>query len=98
MENLNLETFARHLNSKFLIKLEQAGIVIEVELIEALDNGSAPGQERFSITFRGPLDAPLPQAMYRFEHAELEAFDLFIVPIKQDQDGRYYEAVFARMT
>jgi hypothetical protein len=98
VESLNLETFARHLNSKFLIKIEQVDAVVEVELVEAEDNGSAPGQERFSITFRGPLNARLPQAMYRFEHAELGAFDLFIVPIKQDQDGLYYEAVFARMT
>lgn len=103
LETFNLETFAQHLNSKFLIKPEQAADAaaaagaVEVELIEAQAAGSIPGQEQFSITFRGPLDAPLRQAMHRFEHAELGAFDLFIVPIKRDQDGMYYEAVFARM-
>ncbi|HYY58877.1 MAG TPA: hypothetical protein VE842_16215 [Pyrinomonadaceae bacterium] len=98
LETFKLETFAQHLNSKFLIKPEQAdAAAVEVELIEAQAARSIPGQEQFSITFRGPLDAPLRQAMHRFEHAELGAFDLFIVPIKREQDGMYYEAVFARM-
>ena len=104
LETLKLETFAQHLKSKFMVKTDQVGAAaavaaaaVEVELIEAQAAGSTPGQEQFSITFRGPLNAPLRQGMHRFEHAEMGEFDLFIVPIKRDQEGMYYEAAFARM-
>jgi hypothetical protein len=95
LENMKLENFSPHLNSKFRIKLEPEGTV-EVELVEAHDLGSTPRQEQFSLVFRGPQEQRLEQAIYRFEHEEIGAFDLFIVPIKQGQDGFYYEAVFNR--
>ena len=94
-ENMKLENFSPHLNSKFLIKLEPEG-TLEVELVEAQDLGSTPRQEQFSIVFRGPQEQRLEQAIYRFEHEEIGAFDMFIVPIRKGQDGFYYEAVFNR--
>jgi len=93
VEIFKLETFVRHLNSRFLIKRDQSDHV-EVELIEAEDLKSTPRLEQFSIIFRGPLDPPLPQATYEFEHAEMGDMHLFIVPIRRDQDGMYYEAIF----
>jgi hypothetical protein len=35
-------------------------------------------------------DPPLPQRIYRVEHAELGAIEIFLVPIAADR----YEAVF----
>jgi hypothetical protein len=95
MENLTLENFSQHLNSKFSINVEGAD-AIGLELVEAEDLGSTPGHEQFSIVFRGPLDRPLPQALYSFEHDGLKKFELFIVPIRKDQNGIYYEAIFNR--
>jgi hypothetical protein len=37
---------------------------------------------------------PLPQRIYRIEHATLGAFDLFLVPIGPDAQGLRYQAVF----
>jgi hypothetical protein len=96
VELLNLATFNQQLNSKFTIKPAGANAV-EVELIEAEDTGSNAMHEQFSITFRGPLGAPLPQGLYPFEHADMGTFELFIVPIKRDQHGMYYEAIFSRV-
>jgi hypothetical protein len=48
----------------------------------------------FALTFRGPLDRPIDQGTYALAHAELGGFEIFIVPIAEDDDGRLYEAVF----
>lgn len=97
MENLKLENFSPHLNSKFLVKREPEGVeAVELELVEAVDLGSTPRQEQFSILFQGPGSQQLEQAIYRFEHQEMGAFDIFIVPVKRVQDVIQYEAVFNR--
>ncbi|HEX8144745.1 MAG TPA: hypothetical protein VF553_19405 [Pyrinomonadaceae bacterium] len=95
LETFTLDTFTQRLNSKFTIKPEHAN-PFEAELIRAQDVGTSPRQIQFSIVFRGPLDTFLPQAMYEFEHEELGSFALFIVPISQDEEGFYYEAIFNR--
>ena len=59
--------------------------------------GSVPRggkREPFSIVFRGPHDSPIGQGTYKIGHDKMGAFDLFLVPIAPDKDGRYYEAVF----
>ena len=51
-------------------------------------------------SYRSPdmrFGAFLPQAIHRFNHDQLGAFELFIVPIRRDDPGFYYEAVFNRM-
>jgi hypothetical protein len=95
LENLHLETFSEHLNSKFSVKREAAD-AIELQLIETRSVGSAPGYEQFSLLFRGPLDPLLEQAIYSFEHGELGAFEMFIVPVRRDQEGFQYQAIINR--
>ena len=51
---------------------------VSVELVEGSQARTTPGYESFSIVFRGPLGA----------------FELFIAPIRRDDHGIYYEAVF----
>lgn len=95
LETFTLETFTQCLNSIFKVSTESG--TVDLELIEGGDYGSTPGHVQFSITFRGPREKPLSQRMYPMEHAELGSFDLFIVPIRHDKDGIYYEAVFNRV-
>jgi hypothetical protein len=92
-----LPLFTEHLGTKFQAYADDSAAV-ELEMTGATDTGSGPGQEQFSIVFRGPLDALLTQRTYRMEHPRMGTFDLFLVPIKREQDGFYYEACFARMT
>ena len=96
LEELRYDTFAEHLNSQFRIHNGVANPV-SVELVEANQAGSPPDYEAFSIIFRGPSDTFLPQGMYRVDHDEIGTFELFIVPIRQDKDGFYYEACFNRL-
>ena len=52
------------------------------------------GMERFSAFFRGPGDRYLRQKVYSFEHEQMGAFEIFLVPVSQDQNDYRYEAVF----
>ena len=90
-----VETFRPHIGERFRVTLE-SGQELDLELVE-VTAGSAGGaglRPPFSILFTGQLDPLLPQKTYSFQHEELGSFDLFIVPIGQDEAGTQYEAVF----
>jgi hypothetical protein len=91
----NHEAFSKHLNTNFRISIgEQNALEAQLSTVGELQVSSH--QERFGIVFRGPKEPVLPQGTYDFEHDELGAFILFIVPIRQDDGGTFYEAVFNR--
>ena len=92
---LSRDSFARCLNDAFEVTRPGVGPVA-LELIEAGGPRASGSDDTFSIVFRGPSDAFLPQATYRFGHDAFGAFDLFIVPVGRDQAGYRYEAVFNR--
>ena len=96
LEKLTREIFAENLNTRFRM-FPQGGPVVEVELIEVKPGRSTPRQEQFAILFRAPQDAPAQQGMFRLEHDKVGAIDLFLVPVRRDEQGLYYEAVFNRL-
>lgn len=71
---------------------------VGLELTEVSKLRESPGQQQFSITFLGPADIFLPQRMYRMDHDQMGALDLFIVPVGRDPKGFLYQAVFNRLT
>jgi len=101
IEGFTVETFADRIGERFRINFDES-TALETELVVAVPAVSASGSpletvgERapFSIVFRGPTDPVLPQRIYRFEHQDLGAFEIFIVPIGRDADGVRYEAIF----
>jgi hypothetical protein len=52
------------------------------------------GREPFTLLFHGPLETFLQQQMVVLRHDELGQLELFLVPVNQDDEGYYYEAVF----
>ena len=94
--SLTHQAFAQNANTKFRV---QAGenTPVELELIEVTELKLYPRQEECTLTFRGPLGLFLGQGVRPFTHDQMGEFELFIVPIKQDADGFYYEAVFNRI-
>ncbi len=96
IEHLTKTGLAENLHTQFRLCLDSIQ-TSELELVSMNDTRTAPGYESFSLLFRGEANDRLDQGMYRLEHATLGAFDLFIVPVAQDQTGRYYEAVFNRL-
>lgn len=97
MDNLTQKGFSANLNTKFQVMLDDTNS-LELELLECNDLGSTQKQDQFSIVFRGALNSFLPQRIYQMEHEGLGSFSLFIVPVRKDNEGFYYEAIFNRFT
>jgi hypothetical protein len=96
-EHLTKDALSAQLQTKFRIGFEPEKIV-ELELVEVQAHDDVAGQtERFSALFRSPLEHFLPQSTYRMEHERLGGVEIFIVPIRKDGEGIYYEAVFNRV-
>jgi hypothetical protein len=94
--SLTHEEFTKNANSKFQVQLDQHSPV-ELELTEISEIKRYPHQEQFSIVFRGPLDMFLDQGTRFFKHDQMGEFEIFIVPMRQDEQGFYYEAIFNRV-
>jgi hypothetical protein len=94
--SLTHEAFAQNANTKFQVQADE-NTPVDLELIEVTELKVYPRQEEFTLTFRGPLKVFLGQGVHPFTHDQMGEFELFIVPIKQDADGFYYEAVFNRI-
>ena len=95
-QRLEHEEFAKHLNSKFRIRIDEAQTV-ESELIEVSELLLSPKQERFSLVFRTSNDFFLGQGERPLEHDVMGEISLFLVPVGRDEDGTCYEAVFNRL-
>jgi hypothetical protein len=95
MTRLTQGEFAAQLNTRF--RMFHAQGETEIELIEVSDLTTTGGQERFWLIFRGPLQPFVPQGSYQLQHEVMGEFPLFIVPIRQDNLGFYYEAIFNRL-
>lgn len=94
LESFTIDTFAGRVGETFLIRSDDR-TSLEAELISATGLGESPEHGRpFSVLFRGPGDVLLPQRIHRMEHAEIGAFEIFLVPIGPDDKGHRYEAVF----
>ena len=97
LESLDITSFAGRVGELFRIAIDDA-TMLTTRLIEVTPAGTparAHGRTPFSLVFRSPPGAPLPQRIYRLDHDELGALDLFLVPIGPDDDGMLYEAVFS---
>jgi hypothetical protein len=89
--------FFGNLNSTFRLQVEGSDWV-DVELVEVSELNTTPRQEIFSIVFRCRSSVIFPQRIYRLEHDKMGQFDLFLVPIRKDNQSVDYEAVFNRLT
>ena len=94
--SLTHEEFTRNANTKFQVQLDE-NTSVGLELTEVSELKLHPKQEEFAIVFRGPLNMYLGQGGRLFRHDQMGEFELFIVPIRQDAQGFYYEAIFNRI-
>ena len=84
--------FAEQVGASFALTTP-AG-VFTLTLVSADRHPAPPGYESFTLLFRGPASPSLPQAIYPLQHDALGQNEIFLVPIRQDAQGLYYEAVF----
>jgi hypothetical protein len=89
--------FSKHLNTTFRLQTDGEE-ALDLKLTEVKAYLPSPheqqGMERFSAFFQGPVDRQLPQNTYTLNHESMGTFDIFLVPIDQNQQGITYEAVF----
>lgn len=94
LENFTVGTFSGFVGDAFRV-YPDTGEPLDLELVSATALGETSGRGRpFSTVFCGPGDVYLPQRIYRMEHAEMESFEIFLVPIGPDEKGLRYEAIF----
>lgn len=98
------ESFARQLNTKFSFdhpEISSATLkLVQVNDLTPAENrksAAATGKECFRALFKGPDSAALRQETYTVTHDALGKFEMFVVPVGDHRDGRYYEAVFNRL-
>jgi hypothetical protein len=94
--DFSLEAFVAQLNSKFTMKWQAGTLQTELELVEATELDSSARIEQFSLIFKANQEAPPYQSIYSLEHQSLGTAEVFLVPIKRDQEGLYYQAIFNR--
>ena len=94
--SLTHEEFSQHVNSRFDVQLDETNAA-QLELVEISPLKVYPLQEEFSIVLLGPLNTFLGQGVRLLSHEQMGQFELFIVPVRKDDKGFYYEAVFNRM-
>ena len=93
--DFSFDRFSACLNQVFHLKTDNASMDLTLISVDphASQADSTP-TTAYSLVFRGAPGAQLPQSMYRFSHADHGEFELFIVPIGEDDSGVRYEAVF----
>ena len=94
--SLTHEEFSKHANTTFQVQVDE-NTHVDLELTTISELKLHPQQEEFTLEFRGPSDIFLGQGVRDFKHDQMGQFELFIVPVKQNQHGFYYEAVFNRI-
>jgi hypothetical protein len=96
LDKLASMDFAPYLNQIFCIRLDGTE-PIDLELVSVMDavQPSRPGTRvPFSLHFLGPVASQyLVQHIYRLEHEQMGAFDLFIVPLGPETGRMRYEAI-----
>ena len=95
LSTLQLEHFAPLVEQAF--SLDTGSETIQVRLIEAkaFSRLTSPRHRiPFSLIFLGPTQPAIAQGTYSLSAAGGFAAPLFLVPVRQDESGMHYQAVF----
>ena len=102
LEQFTIDTFAPLEGQTFRVHVEgappvamQLATVKEIPVSGWRPEEAADHRKPFSLVFLCRSQYVLQQAIYRFEHDGLGAFEIFIVPIGRTAEGVNYEAVFS---
>lgn len=96
-KDLTAASFAEHEGSTFTVHVGEE--TVDLELIDVTEHDYSE-QESFSVLFRGSAEHVFNHGLYRVEHSELGAYDLFIGPVitgqDTDDDTQHFESAFSR--
>ncbi|AMS44871.1 MULTISPECIES: DUF6916 family protein [Aminobacter] len=89
---ISASDFESSVGQTFTVDAGGTQLRLELHAVRPLSSSARPGGG-FSLQFKGPRNAALQQATYRFVGADF-ADDIFIVPVSADATAVFYEAVF----
>ena len=98
LAHLTDASFEPHVGSSFWVEFPTGGKVeLRLTRVARVMESEAARLDRhpFSLFFVGPKSFMLQQFTYHLTHPEMEALDIFLVPVGQDAQTYTYEAVFA---
>ena len=81
METLALADFSDFIHHPFPVTAGGSKINLVLTEAKPVLGGRPGGREPFALTFRGPAQPILPQAMYEFQHPKHNVLAIFIVPV-----------------
>lgn len=94
LTNVSKSDFSSALNSEFVTK--SAANVFSAELVSVDEGRVGPAFESFSLVFKAPVETACEQTTYDLAHPKLGNFELFMVPLKRNAEGVFFEAVVNR--
>ena len=98
LDQLTVESFEPHVGTSFWVEFPSGGKVelrlVRVAKVMESEAARLP-RHPFSLFFIGPRSYLLEQSTYHLTHPEMDAMDVFVVPVGQDAETYQYEAVFA---
>lgn len=97
LDQVTLDTFAPLVNQVFTADFaDGARVEFTLYAANALPSHDYPGKQRdpFELRFSAPTEAMLPQGIYELKNETLGVAQLFLVPIRPEDDHFAYQAVF----
>jgi len=85
--------FSSQMDSPFVARCKD-GSSIKFRLIGANDLYQDERTHSFSLMFQAPPATPPEQRIYSLTNSELGTHELFLVPVKQTDEGLVFEAAF----
>jgi len=101
MRIFRLDDFAPLIGAEFRILHPSGNRIVRLTEAKAIghsvERGGRPVSRAggsFFLYFEGAIAERFDQGLFGMEHDQLGAFDIFLVPIKELEGRRVYEAVF----
>lgn len=95
LDQVSRATFDPLVGETFDVVFSDGRIPLTLAEVRAVAGTMANAKrEAFALTFRGEPKLRLPQRIYRFEHATLGQFDIFLVQIGADANSSQFEVIF----
>jgi len=94
-QNIELDIFSPRVGEMFVLDVSgNAGERLELVEVNALPSQGGPREQPFALIFKGPGGSGQQQGMVKLTHDDMGEFDIFLVPVEEDQRGRLFEAIF----
>ncbi|HMT08273.1 MAG TPA: hypothetical protein PKA82_09730 [Pyrinomonadaceae bacterium] len=71
------------------------GLAVTLSLVSVSELTDNSVTQSFSLIFLAPPTEQPTQSIYTLSHDTLGEMELFLVPVKRDADGVYFESVFS---